>query len=301
MKEILMVGGGFAGIGAAMTAAHEVAQANGEVSITLVSRDPYMPIRQKVCQDLCYPSCSKLVEREDRMMHRFRTALGLVLVLFLFVAVACTGEQGPAGPAGPQGEQGPAGPASVAGGSLAPFRVRAVAGDISIPGPGVLDPAQGTGNLLPGTSSQLVRTNKGLSITINTTGLAPGAYTTWWVIDEQQPGTYAKEFEVLINAGGGTVGPDGEFNFTGFLPVDVLPDVDWVKVLRNGDGEFDTPWTARVQVVVRNHGPVVEALAQAQATEWLGGCSNTAPPGAGEYTSGTFVCYDPQWTFVHEP
>ena len=48
MKEILIVGGGFAGIGAALTAAHEVAQANAEVSITLVSRDPYMTMRPRL-------------------------------------------------------------------------------------------------------------------------------------------------------------------------------------------------------------------------------------------------------------
>jgi len=52
------------------------------------------------------------------MLHRFRLALGLVLLLFLFAAIGCTGDQGPAGPqgaAGPAGDQGPAASTGVAG------------------------------------------------------------------------------------------------------------------------------------------------------------------------------------------
>ena len=51
MKEILIVGGGFAGMWAALTAAHETAQAKGEedeLAVRLVSRDPYLTVRPRL-------------------------------------------------------------------------------------------------------------------------------------------------------------------------------------------------------------------------------------------------------------
>ena len=48
MKEILIAGGGFAGVSAALAVAYEVSQAEGEIGITLVSRDPYLTIRPRL-------------------------------------------------------------------------------------------------------------------------------------------------------------------------------------------------------------------------------------------------------------
>ena len=48
MKEILVVGGGFAGIGAALNAADETIQHQGDIHITMVSRDEYMTIRPRL-------------------------------------------------------------------------------------------------------------------------------------------------------------------------------------------------------------------------------------------------------------
>lgn len=45
-------------------------------------------------------------------MNRF---IGFSVVVVLFLAAACSGQQGPQGPEGPQGVQGPAGPAGAAG------------------------------------------------------------------------------------------------------------------------------------------------------------------------------------------
>ena len=46
-------------------------------------------------------------------MHKVTGILGLVLILFLAVGMACTGAAGPPGAAGPQGERGSAAPAGI--------------------------------------------------------------------------------------------------------------------------------------------------------------------------------------------
>ena len=56
------------------------------------------------------------------------------------------------------------------------------------------------------TSSQLVRTDNGISISVHTSGLTPGAYTTWWVIDDDDGDPF---FEMVFNAGGRVVRPWG--------------------------------------------------------------------------------------------
>lgn len=48
MKKLVIAGGGFAGMWAAMVAAREVALANGAVSITLVSRDAFLTVRPRL-------------------------------------------------------------------------------------------------------------------------------------------------------------------------------------------------------------------------------------------------------------
>ena len=176
------------------------------------------------------------------------------------------------------------------GPSTTQLMVFAVAGDPTIPGPGVLDPARGTGSILPGTSSTLTRTADGISITVEASGLPPGAYTNWWIIDEGGLANgRTRKFEIGYFATGGIVGPDGIGKFSATLDAGKLPDVDWVTVLRNGDGNFDTPLTASVMYVIRYHGPEVPGMVDQQIGEFLGGCSNAVPAGAGAFTPGDFV------------
>lgn len=48
MKNIVIVGGGFAGGWAALGAAHEVFANEADIQITVVSKDPYLNIRPRL-------------------------------------------------------------------------------------------------------------------------------------------------------------------------------------------------------------------------------------------------------------
>ena len=48
MENIVIVGGGFAGLWAALTAAREVAHANATIGITLVSRELFLTVRPRL-------------------------------------------------------------------------------------------------------------------------------------------------------------------------------------------------------------------------------------------------------------
>ncbi|MEE8122111.1 MAG: FAD-dependent oxidoreductase, partial [Anaerolineales bacterium] len=48
MKNIVIVGGGFAGLWAALGAAHEVLENEADIQVTVVSKDPYLNIRPRL-------------------------------------------------------------------------------------------------------------------------------------------------------------------------------------------------------------------------------------------------------------
>lgn len=50
MKEILVVGGGFAGLWASLNAAYEALKHGGDIHVTLISRDEYLTIRPRLYQ-----------------------------------------------------------------------------------------------------------------------------------------------------------------------------------------------------------------------------------------------------------
>jgi len=51
MKNIVIVGGGFAGLWAAMSAAQQVIEHDANIQITMVSKDPYLTIRPRLYED----------------------------------------------------------------------------------------------------------------------------------------------------------------------------------------------------------------------------------------------------------
>ena len=184
--------------------------------------------------------------------------------------------------------------------SSVPLQLFAVSGDPASPGPGVrITPP--TGDVVHGSQSTLVRTEDWLAVSIHTHNLLAGAYTFWRIIDEDGGGlSPANPRSIGVNAGGAIVGSDGMTNFDAVLPAGAIPERDWVTVLRNGDGTFDTTQTATVMIVVRYHGEVAADpdLVDLQISTFLAGCSNVAATGMSP--SADFVCWDPQRA-LHEP
>jgi hypothetical protein len=129
-----------------------------------------------------------------------------------------------------------------------------------------------------GSSAMLVRTDKGVTMTIHTSGLDPGAaYTVWWVIynnpehcqsdvctdppDFGNPDVQA----TLLHATGHVIGNNGVGNFAAHLAEgdpssgDELGLVDASK--------------AQIELVVRSHGQPIPGMVKEQITMFNGGCS----------------------------
>lgn len=138
----------------------------------------------------------------------------------------------------------------------------------------------GVGTPVPGSSATLLRNGSGVTMTLQTSGLAPGAYTTWWVV-----------FNHPENCSGGACGEDDLPPFGGLPAVQasVLFATGHV-VSANGIGNFgarlgigDTDgalfgpglvnvYTAEIHNIVRYHGDVLPAYMPAQISSFNGGC-----------------------------
>ena len=102
-------------------------------------------------------------------------------------------------------------------------------------------------SLAPG-SSTLMRTDNGVTIHLHTSGLAPGAYTFWWVVFN--PGSPP----VAGRAAGHVVGQSGIVNVSAHLRVgETVGDPPLPLV---GVGTLQDARHAAIWLVVRYHGPV---------------------------------------------
>jgi hypothetical protein len=140
-------------------------------------------------------------------------------------------------------------------------------------------------------SSTLVRTDRGLSATLETTGLTPGHVVTLWAVVFNDPaaceaGTpisrcgpgdaHAGRGGVSPNhAAGGIVADDGTIDLGGHLRKG-----DTSRALA-GPGVVE-PRGAEVILVVKSHGPKIPHLVSEQLHTFAGGCADQsdAPPGA---------------------
>jgi len=135
---------------------------------------------------------------------------------------------------------------------------------------------------VPGASSQLVRTNRGVSMNIKTNDLTPGAYTNWWIVFNN-PGACENPIPAIgaacgfndlalpaVNASvlyatGNVVDEDGEGGFAAHLKVG---DTDGALF---GPGLMN-PRGAEIHILVRDHGEVIPAMMPAQIMTVGGGC-----------------------------
>lgn len=127
--------------------------------------------------------------------------------------------------------------------------------------------------------SNLVRTGHGVSMTIRTNKLEPGAYTNWFVIfndplscmtipcgeDDLDPDDKNGVGSSVLFATGNVVGASGKGGFAAHLS-----EGDTNGALF-GPGLIDSR-VAEVHLIVRYHGPVIPALMPAQINSVGGGC-----------------------------
>jgi hypothetical protein len=118
------------------------------------------------------------------------------------------------------------------------------------------------GSVVPGASSTLVRNGNGVSMTLHTSGLEPGAaYTMWWVVFNHlaecatspcgEPDLFDPDVAALVtHAAGHIIGPNGTANFAGSLREGATVDN-----LLGGVGSLIDAWAAEIHLVVRTHGP----------------------------------------------
>lgn len=140
-------------------------------------------------------------------------------------------------------------------------------------------------------SSTVVRTDRGLSATLETTRLTPGHVITLWAVVFNDPagceaGTpisrcgpgdaHAGRGGASPNhAAGGIVGEDGTLELGGHLR-----EGDTSRALA-GPGVVE-PRGAEVILVLKSHGPKIPRLVSEQLHTFAGGCADQsdAPPGA---------------------
>jgi hypothetical protein len=144
--------------------------------------------------------------------------------------------------------------------------------------------------------SDLVRTNHGVSMTLDTSGLEPGAYTNWFVIfnHPENCGTFpCGEVDVDPSDGNG-VGSSVVFATGNVVDSSGLGGFGAHLSEGNTSGALFGPGlldarAAEVHLIVRYHGPVIPALMPGQIHSVGGGCG-----------PGLFACVDVQ-AAVHVP
>jgi hypothetical protein len=135
-----------------------------------------------------------------------------------------------------------------------------------------------TGPDVPGASSTLVRSAGGVSIRLSTDGLAPGAYSAWWVIFDDPSacvdGCGLDDLGVAtgLYATGHVVGSNGKANFAAHLSVGDLSGLDpSAPAIFAGPGLLH-PFGADVHLVIRYHGPAIPGRIPEQTGTFAGGC-----------------------------
>ena len=140
----------------------------------------------------------------------------------------------------------------------------------------------GTGSVIPGTGSILVRTKEGVGMTLHSFGLVPGyAYTAWFAIFNNPKACATNPCTgddlatprvrgVVLNATGQIAGADGTADFGAFRAVgDPSGPAEGLGTAM----ALEKPLTAQIFLVVRSHGAALSGSdLQAQLSMFNGGC-----------------------------
>lgn len=160
------------------------------------------------------------------------------------------------------------------------------------------------GSVVPDAGSMIFTTDEGAAMILHTSELpANNAVTVWWVIFNRPENCTAGDNQSRCGMGdlennmtqpsvmfaAGTVSnARGNASFGAHLPVG---DTEGCQAgLPCGEG-LTNPMGADINLIVRDHGPLVPEALPDQILTFGGGCNN-APPGTG--TPGQFACEDLQ-------
>ena len=132
-------------------------------------------------------------------------------------------------------------------------------------------------------SSTLVRTSKGISMSIHTTGIPAGhAVTVWFCIYRDPLDPFSGPFD-CVRAAGHVVGTDGKLNLAGWVGVGDGSESISPAFGADGRGLLD-PYVEFVELAVRDHGPAVPAV------------PGKIPDQIHSFQPGCATCSDPQYS-----
>jgi hypothetical protein len=163
-------------------------------------------------------------------------------------------------------------------------------------------------------TSQLVRTDNGVSVKLSTTGLEPGTAATLWIIIFNEPDNCtapecgeddlfrAEPLPDVMYMGGSVVGGTGGATFAGHRAEGDNSRSLWavLGVASPSPGLIDAR-VAEIHLVVRNHGPLIRGLIGEMTSTFNGGCPlDGLPVNQLIGTPGPNTCEDVQFV-VHTP
>lgn len=154
------------------------------------------------------------------------------------------------------------------------------------------------GDIIPGTSSTLVRNDAGVSMTLKTVELAPGSVVTaWWTVfnnpDACQYGDgvlgQCAEMDLFLSpdslpsvmyAAGHVIGNNGKGHFAGHLSVGDTSGCHLGPIFSDGNplmfpcNPLSNPRGAEIHIAVHDHGQAVPGMVSDMLSTFDGGCSN---------------------------
>jgi len=136
-----------------------------------------------------------------------------------------------------------------------------------------------------GATAQLIRTDNGISYSLETENLQPGhAYTVWVVVINNPAACTLSPCsgpDIVLNAatrsqvtygGGHVVGENGKAGFGGQLKQGPIPQ-GWLP-----GRALEDPYAADVHLVLNDHGPVLTAYMPEMTHTYRAGCTDASLP-----------------------